>query len=83
MLHSCMYEILCSCIYCMRFADPAEATEGSVGQRLGALRICKMGLGFLGGSWKKALRVLGGPSGVLGRPWGSMGGVFEGPWARL
>ena len=25
----------------MRFANPDEATGGSVGQRLGALRICK------------------------------------------
>ena len=39
----------------MRFANPAEATGGSVGQRLGALRICKGCLGILGGS-----KVLGG-----------------------
>ena len=42
----------------MRFADPAEATGGSVGQRLDALRICKVCLGILGGPW-----------GVLGGPW--------------
>ena len=57
----------------MRFANPAEATGGSVGQRLGALRICKGCLGVLGGSWK-ALGVIGGPWGVLG----VLGRAFEG-----
>ena len=52
----------------MRFANPAEATGGSVGERLGAVRICKGCLEVLGGSWK-ALGVLGCPVGVLGGPW--------------
>ena len=51
----------------MRFANPAEATGGSVGQRLGDLRICKGCLGSLG---------------CHGRPWGSLG-VHGGPWGRL
>ena len=52
----------------MRFANPAETTGGSVGQRLGAFMICKGCLGVLGGSWK-AIGVLGGP---WGGPWGSL-----------
>ena len=66
----------------MRFANPAEATGGSVGQRLGALRICKGCLGVLGGSWK-ALGVLGAPwgvLGVLGRAFEGLGGSSGGPW---
>ena len=51
-------------IYCMHFANPAEAIGGSVGQRLGALRICKGCLGVLGGPW--------GFMEGLGGPWGSM-----------
>ena len=42
-----MIYIIYYILYCMRFANPAEATGGSVGQRLGALRICK---GCPGGS---------------------------------
>ena len=62
------YAYICIYIYCMRFANPAEATGGSVGERLGAVRICKGCLEVLGGSWK-ALGVLGCPVGVLGGPW--------------
>ena len=42
-------------MYCMRSAHSAEATGGSVGQRPGALMICKGCLGSLG---------------VHGGPWG-------------
>ena len=60
--------------------NPAEATGGFVGQRLGDLRICKgCPWGVLGGPWK----VFGGPWGVLVAPWGSFGGSlgFLGePW---
>ena len=48
----------------MRFATPAEATGGCVGQRLCALRICKGFWEVLGGPRSG----LGGSSGVLGGP---------------
>ena len=58
----------------MRFANPAEATFGSVGQRLGALRICKGCLGALRGPWGSR----GGPRGSLGAPLRVLG-VVRGP----
>ena len=53
----------------MRFATPAEAPGGCVGQMLCALRICKL--------WG---RLAGERLGALGiYPWGYLGG----PWATL
>ena len=60
-------------IYCMRFANPAEATGGFVGQRLGALRICKLCLGDHCGSLEGVLGVLGVSLEILGGPWGRLG----------
>ena len=48
----------CICVL-YALANPAEATGGSVGRTLGALRICKGCLGVLGDSWRG--------------PWGSLG----------
>ena len=58
----------------MRFANPAEATGGFVGQRLGALRICKLRLGDHCGSLEGVLGVLGVSLEILG-PWGRLGGL--------
>ena len=48
----------------MRFATPAEATGGCVGQRFGALGICERFWEVLGGPWSG----LGGSLGILGGP---------------
>ena len=60
----------------MRFATPAEATGGCVGQRFGALGICERFWEVLGGPWSgfgRSLGVLGGSLGVLGGPWEVLG----------
>ena len=89
--HTYMY--ICIYLYCMRFANPVEATGGSVGQNLGALRICKGCLGVLRGPWKRpwgSLGVQGGslgsletPSRVLGGPQGVLEWSLEGPLGSL
>ena len=48
----------------MRFANPAEATGGFVGQTLGALMIC---------IWRVLRGPLQGPWWSFGGPWGILG----------
>ena len=79
-IYTYIYIYIYMYIYCTRFTNSAEATGGSVGQRLGAIRICKGCLELLGVSWE----ALGpwGPRVVLGCSW-TAAGVLGGPWGVL
>ena len=67
--------ILMSLIYCMRFANPAEATGGL---SVRGLLLSGSARGALEGPWGS----LGGPWEVLGGPWRGLGGLW-GLWGVL